>query len=183
MHHLLGPYSDHALALLRIVAGFLFLCHGAQKFGLIEPAERATSPIAQAPAAGRPATSGQLPDVSADTSISRAPSAWTDRLRLPAGRRLVAGVIEVVGGACMMVGLVTSSVAFVASGLMAFAYFLAHAPQGFYPLFNRGEPAVLFCFIWLYFATRPPGKLALDNVLFRPRRQEARERSRVSRAS
>jgi uncharacterized membrane protein YphA (DoxX/SURF4 family) len=108
---------------------------------------------------------------------------WSEQLRLPTGRTLVAGVIELFGGALMMVGLLTSSVAFVASGLMACAYFLVHAPQGFYPLFNRGEPAVLFCFIWLFMATRSPGRFALDNMLSKSRRHGDPKFSRLSRAS
>lgn len=141
MHRLLGRYSDDALALLRMVAGFLFLCHGAQKFGLTE-----------------------------------------DAFVMPAGRALVAGVIELVGGGLMMVGLLTSSVAFVASGLMACAYVIVHAPQGFLPLLNKGEPAVLFCFIWLYVSTRSPGKFALDN-LFMHRRRNLDDSHRLPRAS
>ena len=93
-----------------------------------------------------------------------------------------AGSIELIGGTLIMIGLLTTWAAFIASGLMAFAYFLAHAPQGFYPLFNGGEPAVLFCFIWLYVATRPPGPLALDNV-FRRRSDRTHESSRLLRAS
>jgi putative oxidoreductase len=57
-----------------------------------------------------------------------------------------------VGGALILVGFFTRPVAFVLSGLMAFAYFIAHAPQGFWPLLNRGELAVLYCFDFLYFS-------------------------------
>lgn len=181
MHHLLGPYSDHALTLLRIVAGFLFLCHGAQKFGLIHDPRSVTplAPLAQTTSTRSQPSANQPLGSDIQAARTRSQPAWTERLRLPAGRMLVAGIIEVLGGAFLMVGLFTSSVAFVASGTMAAAYFLAHAPQGFYPLFNRGEPAVLFCFIWLYFATRPPGKFALDNLFFKSRI----ERHRLKRAS
>jgi uncharacterized membrane protein YphA (DoxX/SURF4 family) len=167
MHHLLGRYSDYALTLLRVVAGFLFLCHGAQKFGLIQDPRQA-APVNPPVTQQQRSTS---PPVGVDVGAagSRARPEWGAQLRLPAGRTLVAGVIELVGGACIMAGLFTSSVSFVASGLMAAAYFLVHASQGFYPLFNRGEPAVLFCVIWLYLSTRPPGRFALDNLLFKPR--------------
>ena len=182
MHRLLGPYSEYAFTLLRIVAGFLFLCHGAQKFGLIQDARLMPPAPQREVAPQQPRPNPQLgPDV--EPASTRAQPTWTKQLRLPDGRALFAGTIELLGGAFMMVGLLTSSVAFVASGLMAFAYFLVHAPQGFYPLFNRGEPAVLFCFLWLYLATRPAGRFALDNVLFRSRRNEAPKPGRLQRAS
>src|SRR5262252_5587274 len=65
-----------------------------------------------------------------------------------------AGVLEVVGGVLMLIGLFTRPVAFILSGFMAVAYFLAHAPQGFYPLLNQGELAVLFCFCFFVFCGR-----------------------------
>lgn len=77
----------------------------------------------------------------------------------------VAGVLEFVGGALMLVGLFTRPVAFVLSGLMAFAYFIAHAPQGFWPIANRGELAVLYCFVFLYFAAAGGGPLSLDSLM------------------
>jgi len=61
-----------------------------------------------------------------------------------------AGVLEIVGGLLMLIGLFTRPVAFILSGFMAVAYFMAHAPQGPYPLLNQGELAVLYCFIFLY---------------------------------
>ena len=61
-----------------------------------------------------------------------------------------AGVLELIGGALLIVGLFTRPVAFVLSGLMAFAYFLAHAPKGFFPALNGGDAAILFCFGFLY---------------------------------
>ena len=170
MHHVLGPYSDHALTLLRIVAGFLFLCHGAQKFGLIQAPVQTTVPTNQASVAQQrpPANQSFARDIEGADNIP-VRSGWIAQLRLPEGRRLIAGVIELLGGIFMMAGLLTSSVAFVASGLMAVAYFLVHAPQGFFPLFNRGEPAALFCFVWLYLATRPPTRFALDHLLSKNR--------------
>lgn len=74
----------------------------------------------------------------------------------------LAGVLEVVGGALLVLGLRTRLVAFILSGEMAVAYFRAHAPHGFYPLLNHGEPAVLFCFVFLYLAFAGGGALALD---------------------
>lgn len=61
-----------------------------------------------------------------------------------------AGVLEVVGGLMLLVGLFTQPVAFILSGEMAFAYFIGHTPKGLIPLLNGGEPAILFCFIFLY---------------------------------
>ena len=78
-----------------------------------------------------------------------------------------AGVLEVFGGALLASGLFTRVVAFVLSGQMAVAYFMAHAPQGFYPLLNGGESAVLFCFVFLYLAAAGGGAWSLDNLLFR----------------
>jgi putative oxidoreductase len=73
-----------------------------------------------------------------------------------------AGVIELIGGALLLLGLFTRIAAFVLSGELAFAYFIAHAPQGFYPLTNGGESAVLFCFIFLYLAAAGGGAWSLD---------------------
>ena len=78
-------------------------------------------------------------------------------------RGSVAGMLELVGGALMLVGLFTRPVAFVLSGLMAFAYFLAHAPHDFWPIVNRGELAALYCFVFLYFAAAGGGPWSLDH--------------------
>jgi putative oxidoreductase len=75
-----------------------------------------------------------------------------------------AGLIETAGGALIAVGLFTSIVAFITSGEMAFAYFLVHAPRGPWPIQNGGEPAVLYCFVFLYIATRGGGRLSLDSL-------------------
>ena len=75
----------------------------------------------------------------------------------------LAGVLELVGGALLLLGLFTRPVAFVLSGEMAFAYFMAHAPQGFLPLLNGGEMAVTWCFLFLYFWAAGPGAYAIDN--------------------
>src|SRR5215203_3411304 len=64
-----------------------------------------------------------------------------------------ATVLELVGGMLIVLGLFTRATSFVLSGLMAFAYFIGHAPEHFFPIINRGEPAVLLCFIFLYMST------------------------------
>ncbi len=79
----------------------------------------------------------------------------------------IAGIFELVGGALIIVGLFTRPVAFVLSGVMAFAYFIAHAPQGFWPILNKGELAVLYCFVFLYLAAAGAGPLSLDRVMRR----------------
>ena len=71
---------------------------------------------------------------------------------------VVAGSLEVFGGAAIMLGILTRPIAFVLSGEMAFAYFLGHFPQGFWPIQNHGEPAVLLCFILLFFAAYGAGE-------------------------
>jgi len=122
MERLLGRFSAQAYAVLRIVAGLLFACHGAQKllgaFG------------------GHPVP-----------------------LMSQSG---LAGVIELAGGAMIATGFLTGYVAFLASGEMAWAYFQSHAPRGMWPIQNGGEPSVLFCFIFLYIATRGAGIWGLD---------------------
>jgi putative oxidoreductase len=114
-------FEPYAYALLRIVAGLLFLFHGLQKlFGLY---------------------GGQTVEL----------------LSL----RGLAGLIELVGGAMIMIGLYTSPVAFIASGEMAFAYFMSHQPQAFWPIQNRGELAALYCFVFLYISTRGSAPLSV----------------------
>lgn len=78
-----------------------------------------------------------------------------------------AGILEFFGGLCILLGLFTRPVAFVLSGQMAVAYFMAHAPNGFWPLANRGELAVLYCFAFLYLAAAGGGAWSLDNLLRR----------------
>ena len=73
-----------------------------------------------------------------------------------------AAVIEVVGGGLVMLGLFAGPAAFICSGEMAFAYFIAHAPQAFWPIQNRGELAVLFCFVFLFIAARGSGIWSID---------------------
>jgi putative oxidoreductase len=71
-------------------------------------------------------------------------------------------VIELVFGSLLLVGFFTRCAAFILSGQLAFAYFIGHAPGGFYPLTNRGEAAVLFCFIFLYIAVAGGGPIGID---------------------
>ena len=80
-----------------------------------------------------------------------------------------AGVIEVVGGTLFLLGLFTRPVAFILSGEMAFAYFIGHAPNGFWPVLNQGAPAVFYCFPFLYFSAAGAGPWSLDALLARRR--------------
>jgi putative oxidoreductase len=73
-----------------------------------------------------------------------------------------AGFLEVFGGLFLLIGLFTRPVAFLLSGEMAVAYFIGHAPQGFWPVLNQGHPAVLFCFLFLYFSAAGAGPWSLD---------------------
>lgn len=75
-----------------------------------------------------------------------------------------AGIIELVAGALVMVGLFTVLAAFIASGEMAVAYFQVHQPTGTWPIQNGGELAALYCFLFLYIATRGAGMLSVDRV-------------------
>lgn len=86
----------------------------------------------------------------------------------------VAGFLETFGGAFLLVGLLTRPVAFLLSGEMAFAYFLGHAPHGFWPVLNQGHPAVFFCFTFLYLSAAGPGPWSLDAM-----REKARMRLRA----
>lgn len=124
MEKALASFAPYAYALLRIVAGLLFVCHGGQKiFG------------------------------------------WFGGPQVPPGSLFgIAGIIELVLGALIAIGLVTSVAAFIASGEMAAAYFLGHFPKSFWPLENGGEPAVLFCFLFLYIATRGAGIWSVDEA-------------------
>ena len=80
-----------------------------------------------------------------------------------------AGIIEVVGGTFLVLGLFTRPVAFILSGEMAFAYFIGHFPNGFWPVLNQGAPAVFYCFTFLYFSAAGAGPWSLDALLARRR--------------
>jgi len=119
----MSGYEAQTYALLRIVAGFLFLWHGASKllgFPMPAPAEA------------------------------------------PAFVIYVAGGIELVGGILVMIGLQTRLAAFLASGLMAFAYWMAHGTMALLPVVNQGELAVIYCFVFLYISARGPGMWSVD---------------------
>jgi putative oxidoreductase len=76
----------------------------------------------------------------------------------------IAGILETFGGPFLLLGLFTRPVAFVLSGEMVFAYFIGHAPQGFWPVLNGGAPAVFFCFLFLYLSAAGPGPWSIDAV-------------------
>lgn len=126
----LAGWTPRLLSVLRIITGFLFMAHGAQKlFGFLAP--------------------------------PGAPSAAMGSLIW------VAGVLEFFGGLLFLIGLFTRPVAFILSGLMAVAYFMAHAPGGFWPLQNKGETAVLYCFVFLFFAAAGGGVWSVDRCIKR----------------
>jgi putative oxidoreductase len=83
--------------------------------------------------------------------------------KMPAGLLYFTGTMELVGGLLITIGLFTRPVAFILSGFMAAAYFMAHFPMSFFPAINMGEPAVLYCFIFLFIAAAGPGPWAVDN--------------------
>ena len=119
----MSSYNAQGYALMRIVAGFLFLWHGAQKlFGF--------------------------------------PSAIPGEA--PAFIIYIAGPIELIGGILIMIGLFTRWSAFLASGLMAFAYWMGHGTKALLPLLNQGELAALYCFVFLFIATQGGGIWSVD---------------------
>jgi putative oxidoreductase len=93
-------------------------------------------------------------------------------------RNWFAGVLELALGILVLLGLGTRAAAFVLAGEMAFAYFLEHAPKGFWPILNHGELAALYCFVFLYLSARGGGRYSLDGVL--ARRQGAGEARRTA---
>lgn len=129
MDNFLRSFEPYFYALLRIVTGFMFALHGAQKlFGF--------------PPSGKPAQ--------------------------PLGAFMTfGGILELVLGLMVMLGLFAGFAAFIASGEMAVAYFMAHQPAGILPIQNGGETAVLYCFIFLFIAARGSGVLSLDSLIFR----------------
>jgi putative oxidoreductase len=123
MDRTMSKYAPYLYVLLRVVAGLLFACRGAQKlFGVFGGI------------GGLPGTSMPLFSLMG-----------------------LAGGIELVGGLLIALGVLTSLVAFIASGEMAFAYFMQHFPRGFWPIQNGGELAVLYCFLFLYIAANGGG--------------------------
>lgn len=77
----------------------------------------------------------------------------------------VSAVLEAVGGGLLVLGLFTRPVAFILCGEMAVAYFMAHAPHSFFPLLNKGDSAIQFCFVFLYLVFAGPGPWSLDALL------------------
>jgi putative oxidoreductase len=134
MDRILGRYSEPIYAILRIVVGLFFACHGAQKvFG----------------AFGGPGGNGQALPLTSFFGVG--------------------GLIELITGLLILVGLFASWAAFIASGEMAVAYFMAHFPQGFWPIVNKGELAAVYAFLFLYIAARGSGIWSLDQALGRGR--------------
>jgi putative oxidoreductase len=125
----LRPWSEQIYAALRIVVGFLFLCHGVQKLMMGAPPEQ-----------------------------------------MPAALFWAAALIESVGGALVMLGFFAGAAAFIASGTMAAAYFVAHhywlskGLAGWLPIENKGELAVLYCFAFLFIASKGSGIWSVDAV-------------------
>ena len=125
MERWLGRYAEAIYAVMRIVVGVLFACHGAQKlFGAFGGQSMLGSPM-----------------------------------------MTFAGVIELAGGLLVALGLFAGWAAFLASGQMAVGYFMAHAPNGFWPIVNKGELAVVYCFVFLYIASRGSGTLSVDAAI------------------
>ena len=91
--------------------------------------------------------------------VGMPPDGGTARLMSQVG---IGGLLEIIGGALILVGLFTRPVAFVLSGEMAVAYFQFHFPQSFWPVVNQGIPAIIYCFVWLYFSAAGAGPWSLD---------------------
>ena len=87
-----------------------------------------------------------------------------------APQMVFAGWVELVGGLLIAFGLVTRPAAFLSSGLMAVAYFMAHAKGGWNPVVNKGELAVVYCFLFLFMFFYGPGRFSLDALIFKNRR-------------
>ena len=81
----------------------------------------------------------------------------------------VGGYIELIGGFLIALGLFTRFAAFIACGMMAVAYFMVHAKGGFFPIINRGEPAVAYCFVFLYIFFYGGGRISLDALIWKPK--------------
>jgi len=122
----MSKFNPQVYAVMRIVAGFLFLWHGLQKlFGF---------------------PSGMPADV-------------------PAFIIYIAGPIELLGGTLIMIGLFTHWAAFIASGLMAFAYWIGHGTHALLPIQNNGELAALYCFVFLFISARGGGIWSVDALI------------------
>jgi putative oxidoreductase len=118
------PFEGQLYAAMRIVVGFLFLWHGAQKLLGFPP--------------------------------------MPEGAMMPAFVKFVAGPIELFGGLLVMIGLLTRWAAFLCSGLMAAAYWMAHGTNALLPIMNQGELAVAYCFVFLYISARGAGRWSVD---------------------
>jgi putative oxidoreductase len=132
-------WAPRLLSVLRIIAAFLFIAHGSQKLLGYPPSPPPPTPPPAQAAQQTPPQPRQTP--------------WY----VP-----VAGVLELVGGLLLLLGLFTRPVAFILSGFMAVAYFMAHAPENFFPVNNQGDSAILYCFIFLYFFFAGGGAWSID---------------------
>jgi len=141
----LDAWSPKVLSLLRFVAGLLFLQHGMQKI-LDFPAKLPPPPMAAAASAVHAAVAPHAPSL----------------MMMLGG---YSGYIELVGGVLLLIGLFSRVVAFICSGEMAFAYFMAHFPRSPYPINNGGDLAVLFCFVFFFLVFAGPGPISVDALL------------------
>jgi putative oxidoreductase len=128
----LGRYSSYTYAILRIVVGFLFMCHGAQILVGFPP----------------------LPAGTPHSELAGFMAAFIT----------FGSILELLLGFLVMIGFLSSFAAFIASGEMAVAYFMFHQQNGALPATNGGDAAVLFCFIFLFIASRGPGLWSLDSL-------------------
>jgi putative oxidoreductase len=144
-------WTPRLLSVLRIVTAFLFMAHGAQKLF------------------GFPAAPPPTPEQAAKQECVKKCEPPPQQQQ-PSGTPpliTVAGALEFFGGLLFLFGLFTRPVAFLMSGTMAVAYFMAHASGGFWPIVNKGELAVLYCFVFLFFAVAGGGDWSLDRLLRR----------------
>ena len=93
--------------------------------------------------------------------------------RVPPALIWTAGPIEFLGGLLIAIGLFTRGAAFLCSGFMAFAYFIGHAPNGFWPIMNGGVVAILYCWLFLNIAAQGAGAFAIDNIISRTRSRQS----------
>ncbi len=137
-----GRWAPALLSVLRIVAALLFMQHGAQKFFGYPPPPPSPAPP---------------PTVQQNAQEQPAPK--------PTGMPpmiLVAAILELGGGLLLLLGLFTRPVAFILSGMMAVAYFMAHGMKALWPVTNGGELAVLYCFVFLFLAAAGGGPWSVD---------------------
>jgi putative oxidoreductase len=130
----MSKYETQTYAILRIVAGFLFLWHGSQKLFDIPPAG----------------------------------------LTIPLYIVSIAGPIEFFGGLLIMIGLWTRWAAFITCGQMAYAYWTVHATNALLPIVNRGEMAMLYCFLFLFISAKGSGVFSVDDI-WRKKNQKRKE--------